>query len=573
MQYAVTVERDVVIPMRDGVRLYADVFRPSGDGPFPVLLLRTPYEKEYALSYSYAHPSWYAEHGYVVVVQDTRGRYRSEGEWEPFRNEPFDGCDTTSWASALPGTTGDVGMYGASYPGAVQIQAAIEKAQGLACICPAITSSGPYSDWTYENGALHLAFTTWWALSLSIDTARRRQDFDLQERLAAAASEPSAFFAQLPLRAMPLLPEVGARFHADWLAHDTFDEYWRALDFRDRYGDVNVPALHIGAWYDIFLNGTLRNFAGINSTGGPEARGRQRLLIGPWYHYPWSRYTGQLDFGADAASSVIDREQLSLFNWVLRGDDDGIGSRPPVRIFVMGQNRWRDEEAWPLKRAVETPCYFHSSGRAAGLEGDGTLSFDPPGDEFHDTYFFNPADPSPSLGGHSCCEEVVTPMGPYDQRPVERRMDVLCYTSEPLTEALEVTGHMRVTIWAATNAVDTDWVARLVDVHPDGRAMNLTEGIMRASYRNGSMRRELLERDAVTRYEIDLRATSNVFLPGHRLRVDIASASFPLWDRNPNTGLRAVDARLHELAPATQAVFHDSARPSHISLPIIPLRS
>ena len=554
MQYAVTVERDVVIPMRDGVRLYADVFRPSGDGPFPVLLLRTPYEKEYALSYSYAHPSWYAEHGYVVVVQDTRGRYRSEGEWEPFRNEPFDGCDTTSWASALPGITGDVGMYGASYPWCRPDPGRDREGTG-----PGLHLSRDYLvrpvfglDVRERRASSRVHDVV--GADLSIDTARRRQDFDLQERLAAAASEPSAFFAQLPLRAMPLLPEVGAGSGA--MACHEFDEYWRALDFRDRYGDVNVPALHIGAWYDIFLNGTLRNFAGINSTGGPEARGRQRLLIGPWYHYPWSRYTGQLDFGADAASSVIDREQLSLFNWVLRGDDDGIGSRPPVRIFVMGQNRWRDEEAWPLKRAVETPCYFHSSGRAAGLEGDGTLSFDPPGDEFHDTYFFNPADPSPSLGGHSCCEEVVTPMGPYDQRPVERRMDVLCYTSEPLTEALEVTGHMRVTIWAATNAVDTDWVARLVDVHPDGRAMNLTEGIMRASYRNGSMRRELLERDAVTRYEIDLRATSNVFLPGHRLRVDIASASFPLWDRNPNTGLRAVDARLHELAPATQAVFH-----------------
>jgi uncharacterized protein len=568
--HRVSVERDVPVTMRDGVRLFADVFRPAGDGPFPVLILRTPYEKQYALSYSYAHPAWYAANGYVVVVQDTRGRYRSEGAWEPFRNEPLDGFDTVAWAAALPGTSGRVGMYGASYPGAVQIQAAIERAPGLACICPAITSSGPYADWTYEGGALHLAFATWWAMSLSMDSARRAGLLDLQARLGEAAGSPSAFYAQLPLSQMPLLRDAGSTFFFDWLAHDTFDDYWKRLAFGDRYGSVGVPGLHIGGWYDIFLNGTLRNFTGIDANGSEGGQGRQRLLIGPWYHYPWSRYTGQLDFGTSAASSIIDDEQLRFYDWILRDRDDGIGSQPPVRLFVMGENRWRDETAWPLARAVETPYYLHSAGRAAGLEGDGTLSSEPPLDESHDTYFFNPADPSPSRGGHSCCEEAVTPMGPYDQRQVERRMDVLCYTSRPLADALEVTGPVSVTLWAATNAVDTDWVARLVDVYPDGRAINLTEGIIRASYRNGVERRELVDRDKVTKYRIDLRATSNVFLPGHRVRVDVASSSFPLWDRNPNTGMAAADAGLQDLAPATQAVFHDAARPSHIILPIVP---
>jgi uncharacterized protein len=570
VRYAVTVERDVAVPMRDGVRLYADVFRPAGDGPFPVLILRTPYEKQDALTYSYAHPSWYAAHGYVVVVQDTRGRYRSEGVWEPFRNEPRDGFDTVLWASRFPGTTGRVGMYGASYPGAVQLQAAIEGAPGLACICPAITSSGPYADWTYEGGALHLAFTTWWALSLSMNVARRDGLLDLEARLGDAAGAPGPFYAHLPLREMPLLREAPSTFYFDWLAHDTFDDYWKPLAFGHRYPEIRVPGLHIGGWYDIFLNGTLRNYAGIDAGGGEGARGRQRLLIGPWYHYPWSRHTGQVDFGPAAASSTIDDEQLRFYDWNLRGEDDGIGSQPPVRLFVMGENRWRDEAAWPLARAVPTAYYLHSAGRAAGLDGDGTLTPAVPGDEPHDTYFYNPADPSPSRGGHSCCEEAVTPVGPYDQRPVERRKDVLCYTSEPMAEPLEVTGPVSVTLWAATNALDTDWVARLVDVHPDGRAINLTEGILRASYRNGVQHRELLERDAVTEYRIDLRATSNVFLPGHRVRVDVASSSFPLWDRNPNTGLTSADARLADLAPATQAVFHDAARPSHVTLPIVP---
>jgi hypothetical protein len=293
-------------------------------------------------------------------------------------------------------------------------------------------------------------------------------------------------------------------------------------------------------------------------------------LIGPWYHFPWSRYTGGSDFGDAAKRSVVDAEQLRFYDWVLKGIDDGISSEPPVKIFVMGENRWRSEEEWPLRRAVESAWYLHSEGRANTLSGDGWLSEAPATDEPPDTCVHMPRGPLPSRGGHACCWEDFTPMGPSDQRPAERLAGVLCYTSEPLAEPLEVTGPVSVTLFAATDQVDADWVARLIDVHPDGRAINLTEGILRASFREGLDRRVLLERDRIYEYRIDLRATSNVFLPGHRLRVDVASSSFPHWDANPGTGQPLGEATWADLRTATQTVFHDAARPSHVTLPVVP---
>ena len=567
----VSVERDVEARMRDGTILRADIWHPHGDGPFPVVLQRMPYEKEYALADTYAHPRWYASHGYVVVMQDCRGRYRSDGEWDPFVHEVEDGADTLAWVRSLPGTTGRVGMYGASYPGATQLQAAIGSGEDFGCICPAITSDGFYDGWTYEGGALSLSFASYWAMTLVPDTARRKNRLDVQKAVADAMANPGPHFATWPLRDFAPLRASGlAPYFFDWLRHETFDDYWRARAIFPHYGRIRVPGLHIGGWYDIFLGGTLRNFAGVSATGGEGARGRQRLLIGPWYHFPWSRYTGGCDFGDAAKRSVVDAEQLRFYDWVLKGIDDGISSEPPVKIFVMGENRWRSEEEWPLRRAVESAWYLHSEGRANTLSGDGWLSEAPATDEPPDTCVHMPRGPLPSRGGHACCWEDFTPMGPSDQRPAERLAGVLCYTSEPLAEPLEVTGPVSVTLFAATDQVDADWVARLIDVHPDGRAINLTEGILRASFREGLDRRVLLERDRIYEYRIDLRATSNVFLPGHRLRVDIASSSFPHWDANPGTGQPLGEATWADLRTATQTVFHDAARPSHITLPVVP---
>jgi uncharacterized protein len=568
---AVIVERDVEARMRDGTILRADVYRPASGGPFPVILMRLPYEKLDAQTMNHAHPMWYASKGYVVVIQDVRGRWRSEGAWDPFVHEIDDGADTLAWARALPGTTGRVGMYGASYPGATQLQAAIGSGEEFGCICPAITGDGFHDGWTYEGGAFNLAFAAYWAMSLVPDTARRAGRLDVVRAMNAAMADPRVHYATWPLGDFRPLREHGlAPYYFDWLAHDSRDEYWRSRTLWPHYGRIRVPGLHIGGWYDIFLAGTLRNHVGIGARGGEGARGRQRLLIGPWVHYPWAARTGDVDFGPSAAGSVVDDLQLRFFDWQLRGLDDGIADEPPVRILVMGENRWRDEAEWPLRRAVPTAWYLRSGGRAASHDGDGLLSPQQAADEPHDLYVHNPHDPSASRGGHSCCWEAHTPMGPYDQRPVERWMNVLCYTSAPLERPMEVTGPVSVRLWAATDGVDTDWVARLVDVHPDGRAINLTEGIIRASFREGLEQRRLLEPDRVYEYAIDLRATSNVFLPGHRIRVDIASASFPHWDVNPGTGQPLGEATWADLRTATQRVFHDAGRPSQVVLPIVP---
>ncbi len=572
MQYDVTLERGVGARMRDGTTLYSDIYRPKGDGPFPVVLMRLPYDKTNAESYTYAHPSWYARQGFVVVIQDCRGRWRSEGEWTPFMNEALDGYDTVQWVSQLPGTNGKVGMFGASYPGATQMLAAVEAPSGLTCICPAITASNYYEGWTYEGGALHLAFTENWSMGLAADTARRAGAPDIERMLNKSARDSHDWYWYLPLKQFQPHREGGmAPYFFDWITHSSYDDYWKACAPERRHDKVRVPALHIGGWYDIFLDGTLANYEGISANGDGElARNGQRMLIAPWYHHPWGPQVGEINFGPSAASRIVDETQIRFYNWHMKGQDDGISQEPPVKLFVMGENVWRDEAAWPLKRAVTTPYYLHSAGFANSLSGDGTLSPIPPTEEPPDTYVYDPRGPSASLGGHSCCVEAFTPQGAYDQRPTETWKDTLCYTSEPMTAPLEVTGRVSVTLWAATSAVDTDWVARLVDVYPDGRAINLTEGIIRARFRNGTETPELLERDSIHRYTINLRGTSNVFLPGHRIRVDVVSASFPHWDRNPNTGHPLGTDTISDVETATQTVFHDGGRPSHITLPVIP---
>jgi putative CocE/NonD family hydrolase len=573
MGYDVVLERNVPSRMRDGVTLYADVYRPKGEGPFPVVLMRLPYDKAGALTPGdYAHPSWYARHGFIVVIQDTRGRWRSEGDWSPFFNETSDGYDTVQWSAALPGSNGRVGMYGASYVGATQHLAAIAAPPGLGCVCPAVTSSSYYEGWTYEGGAFHLAFVENWSIFLATDTARRAGRPDLEQALTAHEAHSADWYLHLPLKSFPPLRESQlAPYFFDWLDHPTYDEYWKAVSPEQHWNQVRVPGLHIGAWYDIFLDGTLKNFGGISANGGSElAQAGQRLLIGPWYHWPWQPQVGEVNFGPQAASRIVDETQVRFYNWRLRGEDDGISMEPPVKIFVMGENVWRDEHEWPLERTVPTPYYFHSDGFANSLTGDGTLSAELPQHEPYDTYVYDPRAPSVSRGGHSCCFESLTPQGAYDQRPVEQWKDVLCFTSEPVTATLEVTGPVSVNLWAATSAVDTDWIARLVDVYPDGRAINLTAGILRARYRESLEFPKLIERDTVYEYHINLRATSNAFLPGHRLRVDIQSSSYPHWDRNPNTGQAFGESTISDVETATQTVFHDAARPSHVTLPVVP---
>lgn len=567
-RYEVTVERDVMWEMRDGVALAADVYRPVGEGPFPVALARTPYSKAQSLMTTHAHPKWFARHGYIVVVQDVRGRYASEGEWYPFAYEEADGFDTVEHAARMEGGNGRVGMYGTSYIGLTQWLAAVAQPEGLVCISPGVTTSSYYDGWTYRSGVLQQAFAETWAILLGQDVARREGRDKLEQQLLAAYEDMGTSMNQLPLMEFEPLREAGvAPWFFDWIEHPTHDDYWRRWDIEGRYDRVLVPALHVGGWYDIFLDGTIRNYLGMRAEGGSEvAREGQRLVIGPWHHVPWAQYVAGYDFGPEA-KSTMSALQLAWFDRWLK--EPGADDDPPVRIFVMGDNAWRDEAAWPPQRVEEVSLYLHSDGRATSLAGDGSLSAEPPGDEPEDDFIYDPRLPVRSLGGRSCCRWQVAPMGPVDQRPVEITNFVLVYTGEELEAPLEVTGPVQVVLHAATSAPDTDWTAKLVDVHPDGTAINIADGIVRARYRHSLVEADPIEPDRVYEYVIDLGSTSMVFAAGHRVRLEIASSNFPAYDRNLNTGGPLGRETLADAVMAAQTVFHDAERPSRLVLPVV----
>ena len=536
MLHRVTVERNVPARMRDGTTLYADIYRPGDDDPHPVLLVRTPYDKAGGDTSTYRHPEWWAGQGYIVVHQDTRGRYTSEGEWYPFRNESNDGYDSVEWAAALPGSNGRVGMYGFSYVGATQMLAAVAAPPHLTATVPGMTGSDYYQAWTYEGGAFSQAFIQSWVAGLGQDTAMRKGLDETLDDLQQAHLFFPHLYGRLPLTDTGIqgLRDV-APYYFDWLDHDTWDDYWKAFSIHPRYEQIAVPTLQVGGWYDVFLEGTLQNHEGLKARAAtPQAREGQRLIVGPWHHVPWASDPGAYDFG-EAGGNNVNPSMLRWYDYHLKGEANGLDREPPVRIFVMGDNRWREEDAWPLKRAVATSYFLHSDGQANSRFGDGTLSQRPPGEEPHDLLMHRPAVPVPSVGGHSCCTEDVAPQGAYDQRKVEDRNYVLCYTSDILTEDLEVTGWVSCRLFAAADAVDADWCAKLVDVFPDGFALNLTDGVIRARYRDSLERTSPIEPGKVYEYTIAMRATSNVFKAGHRIRLEVASSNHPMYDRNPGT--------------------------------------
>jgi uncharacterized protein len=524
------VERDVPARMRDGTRLYADVYRPSSGGPFPVLLMRLPYDKTQAANVTYRHPSWYASKGYVVVAQDTRGRWRSEGNFYPFAYEAEDGYETVEWAASLSHANGRVGTYGFSYDGATQLQAALKRPPSLRTVCPGFTGSQYYEGWAYKGGAFALAFNASWATNLAMDDARRRGDDAATQSLLAGFLGAPAFYGHLPLKEYP--PLVGSdlgRYFFDWMDHPSYDDYWRRWSVDEDYSRIDVPALHTGGWYDAFVAGTLKNFEGLRREAGNEvSRSAQKLLLGPWYHLPWSRLTGAMDFGPEARNTVDDW-QLRWFDQFLRDEDtDVLGS--PVTVFLMGQNRWIDEDSWPPEGTELRDYYLRSGGSANSIGGDGRLDVEPPGREHPDVYTYDPLFPVPSVGGHSGFVPVVAPMGPADQAGVEVLNGVLVYTSAPLEQALTVIGPVSVTLHAATSAPDTDFTAKLCVVSPEGRSTNILEGIIRARYRESATEPRPITPDEVYEYRIDLGPTAYVFEAGHRVRLQVSSSDFPQWD-------------------------------------------
>ncbi len=577
------IDFDVPASMRDGITLRANIYRPAADGTYPVLLTRLPYGKDFPLGTSVLDPVRAAREGYMVVVQDTRGRFTSEGDWYPLRDEGPDSYDTIEWAASLPASNGKVGMYGASYFGFTQWVGAIQRPPHLAAMFPYITWADPHDGVFSRGGALELGIQGNWLLETGIDTTLRRERGNPDrtagfKKLVALAREIDRLadegYQSLPLKEFEPFrrTNLGQSFF-DGIENPFAPDYSAPSTILGHHAQVSVPSYNAGGWYDIFLAGTIRNFQEMRANGAtPEAR-QSRLLIGPWSHGNSSHTVGDIAFGYGAAAAFINLQidfmslQLRWFDRWLKGIDNGIDREPPVKIFVMGENVWRDEQDWPLARALPTPFYLHSGGHANTLAGDGSLSTELPGDESADRFVYNPLNPVPTLGG-ALLMPAVFRSGARDQQPIERRDDMLVYTSAPLERDLEVTGPVTVKLWAASSAPDTDFVARLVDVHPDGFAHNLTDGIIRARYRHGVHSPELLEPGKAYEYTIDLWATSNLFKAGHRIRLDITSSNFPRWDRNPNTGHQiGADA---EMQSATQTILHNREHPSHVLLPVVP---
>jgi putative CocE/NonD family hydrolase len=559
--YQVTAERNVAAKMRDGITLRADVYRPKTDGKFPVLLVRTPYDKQGISGFGLRA----AARGYVVIAQDVRGRFTSEGEWYTFKYESQDGYDTVEWAAALPYSNGKVGMFGGSYVGATQFLAAIAKPPHLAGICPNVTASNYHDGWTYQGGAFEQWFNESWTTGLAENTMQRRV-----EKSADALGGTKV----LPLNSYPVLEAPSADglapYFKDWLAHPNFDEYWKQISIEDHYAQIQVPVFNLGAWYDIFLGGTLKNYVRLKTEAGTDAaRKGQRLFVFVGGHAGWSedRKIGDVDFGAKAPFD-LDELTLRWYDWLLRGEANGVEKEKPVKIFVMGKNEWREEDDWPLARAKNTRYYLHSAASANGLSGSGTLSTVAPAEEKPDQYVYDPSDAAPTIGGPLCCGALPTGIGPEDQRPAEARSDVLVYTTPAFAKDTEVTGPVSLDLYVSTSAVDTDFIGKLVDVWPNGFAQNLTEGILRLRYRNSQEKPELANPGETYHITVDLWATSNVFLAGHKLRLEVSSSNFPRFDRNLNTGEE--QARASRMIKATNVIYHDKAHPSALIVPFIP---
>jgi putative CocE/NonD family hydrolase len=539
---------DVPVPMRDGVTLSTDIRLPEGPGPFPVIVTRTPYNNA-----GFAPNDPYIQGGYVSVKQDCRGRFDSEGRFSPFV-EAEDGADTIAWVKAQPWCDGRIGMLGNSYCATVQLTAAWTRPPGLLAITPGVMGRDLFRDLIYYNGVFNLALAFTWGAAVSGRSGQVHDTSDLQNRLW-----------HLPLADMADVVGFRVPHLREWLAHPVYDRFWAATSVEQHYADFDVPALHSGGWYDFYGEGTARNFQGIRARGGPRARAAQRLVMGPWQHGLGGRVAGQLDFGENAVMALDVLYRRWLDRWV-KGVDNGVDREPAVRMFMMGANEWRDEAEWPPAGARETPLYLASSGSANSLLGDGALlSEQPTGGAERDGYVYNPANPVPTIGGGAYG---VPSSGPTDHAPVERRNDVLVYTGEVLDKPVAVAGYITGRLSIASDCVDTDFVMRLCDVYPDGRSMILCDGIARTRFREGLDREVFMTPGKVYEIEVPMGVTANVFLPGHRIRVEVTSSNFPRWARNLNTGEPANTSTRLQLAH--QTVWHSAARPSKILLPILP---
>lgn len=539
----VTLERAVPLRMSDGLTLISDHFYPPTPGPHPTLLMRQPYGRDIASTVVYAHPAWFARHGYNVVIQDVRGRGDSEGAFYPFRNEAQDGVDTLALLRQRPESNGKFGMYGFSYQGMTQWLVAARKPEGLLCIAPAETAHDLHEGWFYHHGALRLAASLGWGLQMLKADARRLKLREASDQLEAAWANLPAQYLHTPYSSHPAL----ASYVNDWFEHDAPGPYWQEMDISRKVDQIAIPALHLSGWFDTYLKGSIDAFHAMQRS---PAADHQYLVAGPWVHIPWGDRAGGLPLG-EAANQDTDALHLRWFNHWLK-DSGEFESEPRIRHFALNESKWHAADAWP---APNHTLYLHSEGRANSSKGDGTLTLDAPlQQEPPDLYVYDPEVPVVAPGG------LTNAPGPTNQAAMELGNNVLIYTTGALNRRLHVFGTPEVTLHLATSAVSSDLVAKLVCVKPTGDAQYITIGILR---------RKHLTPDASSVWTFPLEPTSIVFAAGDKLRLEIASSAYPLYDRNPGTGAPARDADSWNWVRSTQTLFHDADHVSALHLPVI----
>jgi putative CocE/NonD family hydrolase len=578
------------VAMRDGVLLATDVYLPSAPGPHPVILQRTPYGLRLGhgcfVGTSGTMAFW-AENGYVGLTQDVRGTFRSQGTFHPIFQEQTDGYDAVEWAAAQPWSTGKVGMTGSSYFGVTQWQAAITTPPHLSAIAPAVTATDYHDNWTYANGVFDLWFAQSWLLEFftpdeyrrqlmvkgtSSDDARKASDGYLEQNKQWIFTK---WAPQIPLAKFQDFRTL-APYYYEWLAHPNYDDYWAKVDVERQFGAVTVPALVTGGWYDLFEIGSVRSYVGMRMKGGSEAarNGTKLVMQGGGAHGGPGVVTV-----SPANNIALQALQLRFYDHYLKGVDNGVDREPRVQLFVQvppdsGKDAggfWATGDSFPLPGTEQVRFNLRSAGRANTLRGDGLLDMSRPSEGSDDKYVYDPGKPVPSLGGGLCCLTLGSYFGSgaQDQTTVEQRDDVLVYTSAPLAKDLPVVGQAKVKFWAKSSARDTDFTAKLVDVHPDGFAQNMLDRIVRASMRGGSKSQPSgIEPGTAYEYEIDLGYTGTVFKTGHRIRLDISSSNFPHFARNLNTGNdSSTDDRVQT---ARQTLLHDRSHPAYLELSVVP---
>jgi len=554
----VRLERGVECRLTDGTALVSDHYFPDGQGPWPTLLMRQPYGRDIASTVVYAHPVWFARHGYHVVIQDVRGRGGSEGIFYPFRNEGRDGAETIAWLRTHPGCNGRIGMYGFSYQGATQLLAAAEKPVGLQCIAPHMTAADLYHGWFYHHGALRLNSALGWGVQMLREDARRLGLRDASDRLEAAwanirAQSGHVPYAQHPAIAVPALPS----YVRDWFAYREPGEYWSSLDIGTRLDRICIPALHIAGWFDTYLEGSISGYLALRDHAGSEfARANQYLIAGPWMHIPWGDRVGEANLG-EAANLNTDQILLRWLDHWLK-DSSAFSDEPRIRHFALGPNEWRTAHEWPS--AAGFPLYLHSKGNANSRKGDGSLALSRPADdEARDVFVYDPEVPVLAPGGLQALS------GPFDQSVLEMGNNLLVYTSAPVLRETEIFGHPRIHLYAATSAAYADFSAKIVRVTAAGRAEFLSIGFARSSW---LFRDAGYAADRIHPWEFTLEPVSFVLAPGERLRLEIASSAFPLYDRNPSTAIPPQDADNWNWARSTQQILHSATYPSAVYLPV-----